>query len=684
MRLINCRTLDVEEFVDDKIPQYAILSHTWLDDEVTYQDMQHQATAKEKRGYAKIIKAAGLAIQDGLDYVWIDTCCIDKSSSAELSEAINSMMAWYQQSKVCYTYLSDVPAGPLGGAGRRAVFAQSRWFTRGWTLQELLAPSHLVFYCSDWSMLTTRDVLADELSRITGIDASFMTGRSAEHEDYTSTDLLRARLDSASIAQRMSWASKRQTTRVEDTAYCLMGIFGINMPLLYGEGHKAFLRLQEQIMVRFDDQSLLAWHFDGLTTPVGPYHRRNRPSSGRQTGRAGILATSPSSFAGCQDIIRVSTGHLTPPFSMTNKGVRLEIPIATISGNMYGVLQCQPHSEPAHVLALPLQVTPEGIYLRAKRPLVLLSHTTLVGETVQTIHAFPYGQMVLFSGPKRILEYAITVELPEDSDWMCILDTWNSDGLAGASSHDVTTMIRGHGLEGEKKRAAILFGDIANRVPRFVLVAAAEFEVPDRLKIECCLCEYPCSETDPMKNWDLFKDTDPETAHQMPQVKKSDQFSTSTSLTEYQSAHLGFGVLSYSSGSVAGHIHHDDVFGKHVFRVSMRFAGVRERTLNLSAAALPASVVSSFFESLVRNTVMIGTHPLGMFSWMSVYALFCSLKPGELGGGMVERLVWSMPKRMKRWVVYVFLFYVPCKIVSSSAARPVESLTVEGADDSDN
>jgi hypothetical protein len=238
MWLINAKSLRLEEFIGDQIPKYASLSHTWGSGEVTLQSMQTQAAEQleAKPGYKKITETAKIALQDGLEHVWVDTCCIDKSSSAELSEAINSMMAWYQQSEVCYTYLVDVPSG-LPPAEHNAAFAKSRWFTRGWTLQELLAPPKLVFLFTDWSVISTRDALAEEVSRITGIDRSFMRHRFVETRiDNRSANSLRARLDSASIAQRMSWASRRQTTRVEDIAYCLLGIFGINMPLLYGEG----------------------------------------------------------------------------------------------------------------------------------------------------------------------------------------------------------------------------------------------------------------------------------------------------------------------------------------------------------------------------------------------------------------------------------------------------------------
>ncbi|KAJ3522637.1 hypothetical protein NM208_g12775 [Fusarium decemcellulare] len=313
MRLLNAKTRAIEQFMDHEVPKYVILSHRWTEEEVSFQDMQGSG-ATQKLGYAKITNTCDLALRDGLEYAWIDTCCIDKTSSEELSEAINSMMSWYQRSKICYTYMADVsPDTDLYVPG--SSFETSQWFTRGWTLQELLAPSSLVFLASDWSVLSTRDELASLVGEITGIDVSFLSLRQVEKEaggntpDTTIT--LRSMLNSASIAERMSWASKRETTRQEDMAYCLLGIFGINMPLLYGEGKNAFMRLQEEIMKHSDDQSLLSWNF-----------RDDGPSE------AGVLATSPAAFSRCKDIVPCDVGMPTPPFSITNKGLRIEVPLS--------------------------------------------------------------------------------------------------------------------------------------------------------------------------------------------------------------------------------------------------------------------------------------------------------------------------------------------------------------------
>src|SRR2546421_7862846 len=148
----------------------------------------------------------------------VNTCCIDKTSSAELSEAINSMYRWYQGSMVCYAYLAGVPPKALDPQNgiERSEFSRSRWFTRGWTLQELIAPPMVIFLDQEWQEIGTKSSLHGTISTITGIPSNILLGGD---------------LESASVAQRMSWASKRETKRVEDVAYCLMGIFGINMPL---------------------------------------------------------------------------------------------------------------------------------------------------------------------------------------------------------------------------------------------------------------------------------------------------------------------------------------------------------------------------------------------------------------------------------------------------------------------
>ncbi|KAF2866292.1 heterokaryon incompatibility protein-domain-containing protein [Massariosphaeria phaeospora] len=231
MRLIHTTTLHMQEFMRVNQP-YAILSHTWgaAGDEVSYHEMiapELSQTTLRKPGYVKIAKCCEIARKYGLEFAWVDTCCIDKSSSAELTEEINSMYKWYEGATVCIAYLADLTEDIES-------LRESRWFTRGWTLQELVAPGWVEFYDQSWANRGNKTSWRDRLSEITGISPGILHGENT--------------LDQIPVAVRMSWASKRETTRDEDMAYCLLGIFDINMPMLYGEGSKAFLRLQEEII----------------------------------------------------------------------------------------------------------------------------------------------------------------------------------------------------------------------------------------------------------------------------------------------------------------------------------------------------------------------------------------------------------------------------------------------------
>ncbi|THU95434.1 HET-domain-containing protein [Dendrothele bispora CBS 962.96] len=246
MRLLNTKTFLLQEFYTD-VPPYAILSHTWGKREVTFQDMQNTDAIKTREdlqaGWSKVKKACEHAHNYSFEWIWIDSCCINKESSAELSEALNSMYQYYEDAEVCYVYLSDV-SGKEDPRDPSSTFRVSRWFKRGWTLQELLAPSHVVFLDKNWADLGTRQSLRDAISAITLVPVEVFEGKD---------------IAEFSIAQRMSWAAFRETTRPEDQAYSLMGIFGVNMPPIYGEGGpKAFMRLQQEIIKISDDRSIFA------------------------------------------------------------------------------------------------------------------------------------------------------------------------------------------------------------------------------------------------------------------------------------------------------------------------------------------------------------------------------------------------------------------------------------------
>jgi hypothetical protein len=272
MRLLNVHTLKLKPISfdgeDGSRPAYAILSHTWDRQELSFQDFE-QDDRETKEGFAKIRGCCEQAKRDGLDWVWIDTCCIDKTNSAELSEAINSMYAWYRDSTVCYAFLQDVP--PRKPYIDEASFAYARWFSRGWCLQELIAPSKVEFYALDWTLLGTKWSLQNIITKITAIPSQALFSRN---------------LDQYSIAQRMSWAANRKTSRVEDEAYCLLGIFDIQMPLIYGEGRKSFIRLQTEILQRTEDYSFLIW--------TAPLHQRRK--TGHEKGALPAIAFSSSLF----------------------------------------------------------------------------------------------------------------------------------------------------------------------------------------------------------------------------------------------------------------------------------------------------------------------------------------------------------------------------------------------------
>jgi hypothetical protein len=243
MRLLSCRTKDDFElttFDDESLPPYAILSHTWADsqEEVTYDELV-AGIGKEKAGYAKLRFCGERAAKDDLKYFWVDTCCINKATSDELGTAINSMFRWYQRAAKCYVFLSDVAVPyhvtdpQLYRITWENAFRKSRWFTRGWTLQELLAPASVEFFSKEGRPLGSKISLEQEVHETTQIPFEVLRGQ---------------RLSKISVDKRMSWAARRKTTMKEDKAYCLLGIFGVFMPLIYGEGEDhAFLRLKEEV-----------------------------------------------------------------------------------------------------------------------------------------------------------------------------------------------------------------------------------------------------------------------------------------------------------------------------------------------------------------------------------------------------------------------------------------------------
>jgi hypothetical protein len=340
MRLLHTESLELAEFIGKHTPEYAILSHTWGDDEILIGDVQGGRPgllASNKAGLGKVLKAASVAKENGFEYIWIDTCCIDKSSSAELSEAINSMFAWYSRAAVCYAYIGDFDSG-----ASQKLSKANRWFTRGWTLQELIAPSRVEFYDKNWVNFGDRARLGKVLSAITEMDelalgwhrdldcrVALSTGRPGIRSPGSGCHLCRQHvvevMESFSVATRMSWAADRTTTREEDSAYSLLGIFGVNMPLLYGEGPGAFLRLQHEIVRKSaTDHSIFAFT---------PREDAGVVSRGGHSHSTWLFARSASWFAGgpklCKEV-------MSPTMTLTNIGVELELHIVSCKSGLGG------------------------------------------------------------------------------------------------------------------------------------------------------------------------------------------------------------------------------------------------------------------------------------------------------------------------------------------------------------
>jgi hypothetical protein len=336
MWLINARTLTLEEVVNPEEYRYAILSHRWGRDEVSFQDMADLHRARRMAGFHKIQMTCRKALEKGLPHAWVDTCCIDKTSSAALSEAINSMFRWYKLSSICFAHLFDLrrESVDLDEEDEDENYreeelvddmADCQWFTRGWTIQELIAPEIVEFYDRGWRLRGEKSLLRNEISNITGIDVEVL-----QDSDLLST---------IAVGRRMSWASGRRTERVEDGAYCLLGIFDINMTMIYGEGTNAFMRLQEEIAKRSNDLSLFAWTAHISPSTGGSRANDQRPmhwTHGHQQYR-GIFARSPSEFANCREV-STCRDQIAPmkEFAISNNGcLRIETFLAPAWGKDY-------------------------------------------------------------------------------------------------------------------------------------------------------------------------------------------------------------------------------------------------------------------------------------------------------------------------------------------------------------
>lgn len=383
MRLINTNTHLIEKFDDpSNVPDsgYAILSHTWTikpDKELELEDIRtagnNDAKANLVKANTKTRETCSLAQTSAYSYAWIDTICIDQNSSSDKSEAINAMYRYYQDAKICFTHLFDVdghgitltdlnPNKPDTDDMKavRKEFTNARWFKRGWTLQELLAPPRLRFYDKNWNLLGSRNDLCNTIAGITRIEPEVLQDAQ--------------QMWACSIAKRMSWAAGRKTRRPEDKAYSLLGIFGVNMPMIYGEGDRAFIRLQEEIIKISDDQSLFTW------------------SISEDRNNSALLARSPDPFEGCTNITRelLRTGNY--PYSVNNRGISMQLSLTCWSADVYiAPINCtrQPtQQQSGRQHKKPLQL---GLFLKRQKEDDKFIRVAFQGKD---IYEFPLGESV--------------------------------------------------------------------------------------------------------------------------------------------------------------------------------------------------------------------------------------------------------------------------------------------------
>ncbi|KAJ9614156.1 hypothetical protein H2200_002292 [Cladophialophora chaetospira] len=317
MRLLRFPTKPGEQYRLEQVPAstkipYIAISHVWMDPgtsyehEILFHEFNDPGVWKTKPDGAAKIKGAcdtarsWSARRKGFDsnapevkHIWLDTCCVDQKNSVELTTAINSMYRWYQNATTCFVYLSDIEKLP----GQDLDLSKCRWWTRGWTLQELVASSVTEFFDRNWTRIGDKKTLQSSLTAITKIGAPYLADSKM--------------VSRASVAHRMSWAAGRQTRQEEDMAYSLMGIFGVQMPTLYGEGRvSAFRRLQEEIVKYSNDHSIFAWNDEEGTA-----------------GETGLLAPSANCFKKSGAYVHTPTPQVNEPFSLTNKGLSIVLPL---------------------------------------------------------------------------------------------------------------------------------------------------------------------------------------------------------------------------------------------------------------------------------------------------------------------------------------------------------------------
>ena len=376
MRLLSTSTYELHDSGEDVViasPEYAILSHRWQQPEISFQtlnpaelhDTSHQTPQLEKIRQAC---AKARERKPPLKWLWIDTCCIDKKNAVEETKSINSMFEWYYKAKVCYAYLLDVNQSPpspqmFQSQNPKRRGEKSEWFERGWTLQELLAPKDMEFYSHDWKPLGTKKDLAPILESVTGINKDYLSGKSS--------------FKTASVATRMSWMAGRTTTVVEDIAYSMIGLFNLNMAVQYGEGTKAFLRLQRTLIENSTDESIFAWTIpaQGLLCYRGLGQIPKWAPS-----KWGLVAPSPDCFRKYGDLVVLEdkvVPRLSGGYVWTQQGMQFQMPLkaGTEATNLLGLprseitltLNCWRYDASGKLLTIQLQLVKNGaVYNRVK------------------------------------------------------------------------------------------------------------------------------------------------------------------------------------------------------------------------------------------------------------------------------------------------------------------------------
>ena len=420
MWLLNTTTGELKWFAKRPIEGYLILSHVWTAEEQSFQDLQALKTAGGLSAASpKIYDCCAFARRRGYSWAWIDTCCIDKTSSAELSEAINSMFAWYRDADECIAFLQDVDETEDPYV-KGSQFRRSKWYTRGWTLQELIAPRRLIFVSKNWRIIGTKATLAGLVEEITNVDFDVLTFRRTHIR--------------VSVARRMSWAANRQTTREEDRAYSLLGIFGVSIATVYGEGDNAFIRLQEEIMKHIPDQSIFAWG-PPMLRDVGAFSRTISLPGKRH--RRALLSISPDSFADSSEVVPIPPetvskrlGIKVPPlhFALTSYGMHAWVPMMKAPGCpsdkpvWLAVLACADGTD--NLVALILQPQSEDSVGR-----FFVGVTVFVAQQVDTgaIHCDDYRTVALDLAPARAFPWRSSSAKMREVHIPHRLDTINFD-----------------------------------------------------------------------------------------------------------------------------------------------------------------------------------------------------------------------------------------------------------------